>query len=29
MVGLFRTSGDKKGDSYFYEPPDNYMNVTF
>ena len=24
MVGLFRTSGDKKGDSYFYEPPDNY-----
>lgn len=22
--GLFRTSGDKKGDSYFYEPPDNY-----
>ncbi len=19
----------KKGDSYFYEPPDNYMKVTF
>ena len=22
--GGFRTSGTKKGDSYFYEPPDNY-----
>ena len=28
MVGLFRTSGDKKGDSYFYEPPDNYYEGT-
>ena len=22
--GVGRTSGTKKGDSYFYEPPDNY-----
>lgn len=26
--GVSEHQATKKGDSYFYKPPDNYMNVT-